>query len=257
MVLQILKQIFNNLRLNYYTSRYFNELKKAADSHYETMKDFVIKMGSQNLSKIYEITREIQYNKFNIDLTYEQFIETFFTLGANSLETKYWVINHYGINTWQLFLRAGGLDETPLQSDNANKLKDENTLHNYAKEIQKYLGDLGCTLTKAGYMSAMALKHDRSPLDQAIGYCVSAVAEGYFKNLIQQSMNGHTHLITISDKIKNYYETGKISKFAYQSTISILSSCINPNKTEDEKDVLESLIKQNYLGDEKLVFITE
>lgn len=144
-----------------------------------------------------------------------------------------------------------------ISAANTNELKEDSDHHSYAKEIQKHLRDLGCTLTTAGYVSAMALKHDRSALDQAISFCVGAITENYSKNLIQLMFDGHTHLTKTSDKIKNYYENGQISKLAYQSVISTLGSCLNPNKTDEEKAVLESLIKQNYLGSEMLVFINE
>jgi DNA-directed RNA polymerase len=70
-------------------------------------------------------------------------------------------------------------------------------------------------------------------------------------------LDGHTHLTNTTNKIKNYFENGQISKLAYQSVMSILGSCLNPNKTDEEKAVLESLIKQNYLGEEKLVSLSE
>lgn len=252
--MRILKQIFDNLRFSYYKSLYFKELKSAADSHYETMKEFVIKMGSPALSKMFEIIRNLQRNKFGSHITYEQFLDYFYTSSANDVEMKHWVVNKYGIDTWRLFLRAGGFEEEKPVEISAN---NDATSSDYAKEIQQHLFDLGCTLTATGHISAMALKHDRSALDQAISFCVGAIAENYFENLIHLTMNGHTHLTTASNKIKNYYENGKISKLAYQSTISVLGSCLNPNKTDEEKEVLESLMKQNYLGNEKLVSITE
>lgn len=260
-MLQILKNISNNFRLNYYLSTYFKELKRAADSPYETMKEFVIKMGSPALSKVFEITREIQLNKFNIDITHEQFLDIFYRSNTNNLETKYWVINKYGINTWELFLRAAGveLDDKTSEIVNKDKSQEDCSINNdHATEIQKYLRDLGCSFTSTGYIAAMALKKDRSALDHAISFCVGAIAENYSKNLMQLVIDGqHTHLKSSSGKIKNYYENNQISKLAYQSSISTIGSCLNPNKTDEEKSLLESLIKQNYLGNEKLVFISE
>lgn len=145
------------------------------------------------------------------------------------------------------------MEKKPLEAPNTNESKEADTRDSYAKEIQKHLLDLGCTFTPAGHISAMALKQDRSSLDQAISFCVGAIAENYSKNLIQLMMDGHTHLTVTSNKIKKYYENGQISKHTYQSVISIIGSCLNPSKTNDEKEVLESLIKQNYLGNERLV----
>lgn len=258
-LLRILKSIFENIQLNYYTSRYFNELKKAADSQYETMKDFIIKMGSSDLSKAFEIIRKAQYKKFNYDISYEEFLDYFYKSYAGIPKYRHWIINKYGIDTWKLFLRAGGfeLEEKPSETINTQIPQLNNVISDdYAKEIQKHLLDLDCTFTTAGHISAMALKQDRSALDQAISFCVGAIAENYSKNLIQLMLDGHSHLTKTSDNIKNYYENGQISKLAYQSVISTLGSCLNPNKTDEEKTVLDSLIKQNYLGDEILVSIS-
>lgn len=70
---------FDNLRFNYYKSCYFKELKRAADSRYETMKEFVIKMGPPTLSKMFEIIRKLQRNKFGSHITYEQYLDFFYT----------------------------------------------------------------------------------------------------------------------------------------------------------------------------------
>lgn len=140
---------------------------------------------------------------------------------------------------------------------NTNETKEDNDRHSYTNEIQKHLHDLGCTLTAAGCVSAMALKHDRRALDQAISFYIGAIVDKYFqfKNLIDTVTEGKILIWTASNKIKNYYENGQISKLAYQSVISTLGSCLNPKKADDEKELLELLIKQNYLGDEKLVSI--
>jgi hypothetical protein len=182
MLVRILKNIIENIQLNYYTSRYFRELKKAADSQYEAMKDFIIKMGSPDLSKAYEIIRAAQHKKFNANITYEQFLDYFYTSYTSNVKYKYWIINTYGIDTWKLFLRAGGLEleEKPAEIVNVQIPQVNNVISNdYAKEIQKYLLNLGCTLTTAGHISAMALKQDKSALDQAISFCVGAIAENY------------------------------------------------------------------------------
>lgn len=257
-MLQILKQIFHNLRLSYYTSLYFKELKISADSPFETTKDFAIKMGFPALSKIFEITREIQHSRFNNDITYEQFLDMFYTVNFNNPETKNWMIRKYGINTWRLFLRAGGIEqeEIPIKSMEEHTLPESITSKDYANEIQKHLRDLGCKFTTRGYLSALALKHDRSAIDQAISFYVKAIIDHYLQlDFLRSVTEGSVYIIEASNKIKNYYENGKISKVAYQSVTSILGTCLNPQKTDEEKAVLESLINQNYLEGEKLVSI--
>lgn len=246
--------MFYKLRFRYYLSRYFNELKAAADSSYEAMKDFTIKMGSENLSKAFEITTKARLNKHKEPLSYEQFLNDLYDMHH---EYKPWIINKYGIETYKLFLRAGGLDEKTFDNTSISNSEKSTNHDAYANEIQKHLLDLGCTFTTTGFVSAMALKHDRSALDQAISFCVCTIAENYAQldDLIRSTMNGNIHLTTISNQIKNYYENGQISKHAYQSVISILGSCLNRNKTSEEKETLEALIKQNYLGNEKLVSI--
>lgn len=247
--------MFYYLRNYYYISRYLKELKSISEEPFETIKDFRLKAGfyEKNLRKSFELTKKIQFKRHNkITLTYEIYLDYLY----KDNEMKSMIINKYGMETYNIFLRAGGLDK-PSKDANTNKSKD-NDRHSYAKEIQKHLLDLGCTLTTAGYESAMALKHDRSALDQAVSFYVGAIIEQYLQlDLIRSITEGSIYIMKASDKIKNYYENDQISKLAYQSVISILGSCLNPNKTDEEKSVLESIIKQNYLGNEKLISISE
>lgn len=244
--------MFYYLRINYYLARYFKELKKAADSPFETMKDFVIKMGSENLTKAFELTQKLQLKRHNqITLTYEQFLSDFY---KSHHEFKAWIVSKFGMETYKLFLRAGGLEEKPSEAANTIKSNENNVRISYAKEIEKHLFDLGCSLTKMGLDSALTLKHDRTPIDQAISFCVGAIVENYSKNP-QLMFSEHVHLNAASNKIKNYFKNGQISNFAYQSSISIIALCLKLNKTDEEKAVLKSIINQNYLGSEKLVFI--
>ena len=237
--------MFYTLRINYYLSQYFKELKAAAHSPFETERDFVLKMGSKNLTKAFELTQKVQFKRYNqATLTYEQFL---YELYKSHHEFKSWIVNKYGSKTYSLFLRAGDLDEKVFEGSSNNKQKDDINHDEYAKEIQKHLLNLGCTFTTAGYVSAMALKHDRSTLDQAISFCISAIAENYIQleDLARSTMEGNIYLMTTTNKVKNYYENGQISKQAYQSVISIPSTCLNNNKTSKDKKI-RILIKQNY-----------
>lgn len=248
--------MFYNLRIYYYISRYLNELKSISEERFEAMKDFRLKAGfyEENLRNAFELAKKAQLKRHNkITLTYEIYLDYFY----KDDDFKSMIMNKYGMETYKLHLRAGGFDEKPSEAINSDKLKEDATLQSYAKEIQKHLFDLGCSFTTAGYVSAMALKHDRSALDQAISFCVGAIAENYcqLEDLTRLTMNGNIHLMTTSNMIKNYHENGQISKYVYQSVISILGSCLNRNKTSEEQEVLESLINQNYIGTEKLVSI--
>lgn len=246
--------MFYKMRVHYNILKCIKELKSISQEHYETMKDFRLKMGSHKkfLWKAYELSKKVQLSRHNkITLTYEIYLNYFY----NDDGIKNMIINNYGMETYNIFLRAAELDKKSSEATPSYNDKMSESHDTYAKEIQKYLVDLGCSFTKTGYIAAMALKKDRSALDQAISFCVGAIVENYSKNS-QLIMSEHVHLKATSNKIKNYYENGQISKLAYQSSISIIGSCLNLNKTDEEKAVIESLINQNYLGSEKLVSIT-
>jgi hypothetical protein len=257
-MLKILKQIFDNLRLRYYTSLYFKELKIVANSSFETTKDFAIKMGFPAMSKIFEITREIQRSRFNCDITYEQFLDMFYTVNFNNPETKHWMIRKYGINTWKLFLRAGGLEqeEKSIEAVEERTSIKSVTSKDYADEIKKHLHNFDCQFTAQGYLFALALKQDRSAIDQAVIFFVTAIVDHCLQlDFIRSVTEGSVHIREVSNKIKNYYENGQISNLAYQSVISILGTYLNPKRTNEEQAVLESLKNQNYLEGKQLVFI--
>lgn len=249
--------MFYHLRNYYYISRYLKELKSIAEEPFETMKDFRLKAGfyEENLRKAFELTKKMQLKRHNkMTLTYETYLDYLY----KDVEMKSMIINNYGIETYNIFLRAGGLNKKPVEEAGTCNEMNTNQVA-YAEEIQKHLLDLGCSLTKAGYMAAMALKHDRNPLDQAISFCVGAIAEKYcqIKDLIHSTMEGNTHLLTASQKIKMYYENKLISSHAYQSVTVIFGICLNRNRTNDEQSVLMSIVKQNYLGNEELISINQ
>ena len=117
--------MFYSLQLSYYQNLYFKELKVAAESNFETIKDFILRMGSKNLIRIFEISRKIQYKKYGINITYDQFVSMFYT---TSPDWKYFILHHYGIKTYELYLKAGG-----LTVDDAEDAKLRELGHRYAE----------------------------------------------------------------------------------------------------------------------------
>lgn len=261
MIFRFIKNIINFIKCNYHTSQYFKDLKKAADSPYNTYREFFLKVGSPALSKIFELTRQIQIDNNNLHLDYENFLRLFFIQGAKDRDTKHWIINNYGINTWELFLRVGaqehqGLSVTSTNDANVNHNNDEAT-NDYTQEIQQCLSDLGCTFTVPGLVAAKALKRDRSARDHALSLCMGAMAEHYRgrEGLFKATLEGHPLIMRATDMVKSYYKENLISQYAHDVIISFCATCLNPNRTAEDEELIESLAHHNYLGDEKLVQI--
>lgn len=209
--------MFYYLRINYYLSRYFKELKSISEELSETMKDFRLKAGfyEKNLRKAFELTKKFQFKRYNkTTLTYEIYLDYLY----KDDEMKSMIINKYGMETYNIFLRAGGLEEKPPEATKTNELKEDNDLLSYAKEIQEHLFDLGCSFTPAGFVSATALMQDRRPLDQAISFYIDAIVDKYsqFKNTIDTVTEGETLICTASNKLKSIMKMGKYQNLLFR-----------------------------------------